>query len=311
MYSLGFRQAAITLYNSIGNMKTVAKLLQIGLATIWRWLNQGIKPKPRKVANNTKATEQVQTILKTLLLAFPSITLFQLRSRIQESLGITLSRQCIARAIKLFGFSRKRATWRGIVNKKVLDSRIEHFKNHLSVLDKDSIVSVDELGFDYKTLPIYGYSPKGQKAVIRTNCTYRKRTNLIMAITSSGRFFVHIINGKVNGNIFAEFITDLSTRLGSTILMDNASIHKTNAVKEAMLGRNVKPLFIPPYSPDFNPIENVFSIIKRKVRSDQAFNPKDNPVKVIQRVLQNLDTKTFEKCFKRSYRFASFQINKN
>lgn len=307
MYSLGFREAALRLYDSLGNMRTVANLLNVGVATIWRWYTLGINTKYPTQRSPKKLNKDVIDVLKQLLTASPFLTLFALKSKVHEAIGVTISRQCLAIAIKRFGFSRKRLCCRGIVNKEVLDERIKSFQNRFAVLDKDSIVAVDESGFDYKTLPLYGYSPKGQKAILRTNSRFRNRINLVMAINAKGKFFAHLVNGTVDGNTFSEFIEDVSSKLGTTILLDNASIHRTHRVQNAFLGNRLRPLFIPPYSPDFNPIENVFSVIKQKVRENLAFNTAKNPIRAIKEVLQSLDTSVFKRCFDRFYKFAEMK----
>jgi transposase len=74
----------------------------------------------------------------------------------------------------------------------------------------------------------------------------------------------HVVSPQpVNGTSFASFITGLPYEPNTVLLLDNASIHKTNAVKNAARDRGFELLFLPPYSPEFNPIELVFGVAKQ------------------------------------------------
>jgi hypothetical protein len=70
----------------------------------------------------------------------------------------------------------------------------------------------------------------------------------------------------VNGNQFASFIMSLPYPSGTVVLLDNARIHRTTAVQQAVTQKGYVALFIPPYCPDANPIENMFGVLKHHVR---------------------------------------------
>ena len=119
MYSKGFREAALKLYDFLGNMKNVAKALKCGVATIWRWINNGINNKARKDKPRNKTTEAILSFIKLQLENKNFLTIRDLQKQILESFNVTFSR---------LGFSRKRLQKRGNVNVHKVSSRYEEFK---------------------------------------------------------------------------------------------------------------------------------------------------------------------------------------
>jgi hypothetical protein len=120
----------------------------------------------------------------------------------------------------------------------------------------ESLISVDECYFSEKVLPNKGWGHRGQK--LRTTkkpCTW-KQHSLLLGIFSDGsvRYMIH--KGSIVGNLFNSFTSTLPTNC--TILLDNASIHKTE--------KDARRFFVPPYSPEYNPVEMAFSKIKTLFR---------------------------------------------
>ena len=134
-----------------------------------------------------------------------------------------------------------------------------------------SVIYVDESGFNLWTKRNNGRSPKGQPA-IRTVCSSKgKNLSLILAISPRlGRLGHTFTNGSVTGDIFAEYMLNLSNSLPSDekylIVLDNASVHKSVSLDN--LNHQLK--FLPPYSPMLNPIEEAFSAWKAVVKRELA-----------------------------------------
>ena len=83
-----------------------------------------------------------------------------------------------------------------------------------------------------------------------------------MAVTDQRVVGWKLVQGAVNSVAFSEFILGLQTDERDVILLDNASTHKTTLAIDAMLSRGLTPYFLPPYTPDFQPIEHCFSVLK-------------------------------------------------
>lgn len=111
----------------------------------------------------------------------------------------------------------------------------------------------------------YGYSPVGQKCFGKEDWGARGRTNVIGALLSGLLLTVTLLTGNVNSDIFYAWITqDLLLHLPSesVIVMDNASFHKRLDIQEAIRNAGHTLLFLPPYSPELNPIEHKWAQAK-------------------------------------------------
>lgn len=307
MYDIGFRHAAIKLYKHIGNMKKVAAILNIGIATIWRWSHYGIERKDSCNREPKKLKDVLLAFIEARMLAKPTITQKEIQKDILTMLNFNISRQCVATGIRKLNFSRKRLSKRGITNKQVHAERLEIFSKTYKLAKENNIpiIAVDEVGFDQRTLPLYGYSLKGRKAISECLSMKRKRTTMIMAIDSEGSYHYTFKTNGVNSEAFGGFIKSLLLKDGTHLLMDNASIHKTKYVQGILESKNLKSMFICPYSPDLNPIENVFSVIKNSFRK-KLFEKDDVYENIIEDILKNINHKElFSKCFKHMETFIT------
>lgn len=82
-----------------------------------------------------------------------------------------------------------------------------------------------------------------------------------------------VIDGPIDGETFLAYVRHLlvpTLRPGDTVIMDNLGSHKGTAVRRAIEAAGARPLFLPPYSPDFNPIENAFAKLKALLRKAAA-----------------------------------------
>ena len=135
-------------------------------------------------------------------------------------------------------------------------------------LPLDSIVCVDETGFSNIGNAFYGYFEKGKQPTYV--CTKKKlKLSCAMAISSSEMLHHSLQPEAYNTNSYLEFIRELLTITPDTvthILMDNISFHKSLKVKALIENANKQILFIPPASPWFDPIEEVFSVLKNAFR---------------------------------------------
>ncbi|MBB2963392.1 transposase [Methylobacterium sp. R2-1] len=100
-----------------------------------------------------------------------------------------------------------------------------------------------------------------------------KTTTVTAALRADGLCAVDLADGATNGGRFRAYITDTLgpvLRPGDTVILDNLAAHKVAGVREAVEATGARLLYLPPYSPDFNPIEQVFSKLKRLLRTAAA-----------------------------------------
>lgn len=117
--------------------------------------------------------------------------------------------------------------------------------------------------------PIRGWSRRGEKLVARTPFG-RWRTLTFLAALRHDRIDAPcVLDGPVNGQLFTAYVEQFlvpTLSPGDIVIMDNLGSHKGAAVRKAIRSAGAKLLFLPPYSPDLNPIEQVFAKLKRLLR---------------------------------------------
>ncbi len=114
-----------------------------------------------------------------------------------------------------------------------------------------------------------GRAPRGIRLVDYVPHGHWKTTTFLAGLRLKGLTAPLVVDGPINGEIFLAYVQQhLAPTLkpGDIVIMDNLSSHKVTGVQEAIEAAGAKLMFLPPYSPDFNPIEQVFSKLKALLR---------------------------------------------
>ena len=118
--------------------------------------------------------------------------------------------------------------------------------------------------------PLYGYAPKGQRAVARVPKNRGENTSLIAALSLDEAVTAAMtLSGAVDGVVFEVYVHKVlcpHLRPGQIVVMDRLSLHKNAEVRKAVHARGCEIVFLPSYSPDLNPIEQAFSKLKLFVK---------------------------------------------
>jgi transposase len=115
-----------------------------------------------------------------------------------------------------------------------------------------------------------GRAPRGERLIAKVPHGHWQTTTLIGALGLDGVRCSTVVDGPVNADVFTAFVEQvLASELspGDVVVMDNLSSHKGVRIRRAIEARGARLVYLPPYSPDFNPIEMVFSKIKQALRS--------------------------------------------
>ena len=294
MYSREFREIAIKLYYFFHSLRKTANVLKISISSISRWTKR-IDPLKR-CRVKTKVNDALRAFVRCKVLDKCILTCRTLQELVKQELDLTISRQLVHVILREEGFSYKRIRKRGYTPKS--DELTTTFVNRFSNIPEGStIVSIDESGFDQRPISIYGYSMRGTKAVARYKTSPdRNRYSLLLAMTNHGKLHYEIHKDTINGKKFCTFMQNINIPKSSTILLDNASIHKSQTLKDIVAQKQCNLMFTPPYSPQFNPIELVFGILKQefyKQRYDATFSMSTIIEKCISKLDINHVIKTF------------------
>ena len=132
-------------------------------------------------------------------------------------------------------------------------------------LDPEPLVVIDETGVSTKMARIRGRSPRGERCRAPVAHGHWKTTTFVGALRLSGITAPMTLGGAMNGTAFLAYVEQVlapTLKPGDIVVMDNLPAHKPVAIRHAIQVTGARLFFLPPYSPDFNPIEMAFSKIK-------------------------------------------------
>lgn len=144
-----------------------------------------------------------------------------------------------------------------------------------------------------------GRAPRGERLIDKTPHGHWKTTTLIAALGIDAMRCSMVVDGAVNGDIFEAFVERVlvpELRLGDVLIMDNLSSHKRARTRELIEHAGAELMFLPPYSPDLNPIELVFSKVKHLLRG-LACRTKEQLWRAMQAVLDQVTPSDARNCF--------------
>jgi transposase len=136
-------------------------------------------------------------------------------------------------------------------------------------LDPARLVFVDETWASTNLARRYGRSPRGQPLVCPVPYGHWKTTTFIAALRAGGLTAPLVIDGAVNGDLFVAYVEQQlvpALQPGDVVVLDNLSSHKRARVREAIEAAGCRLEYLPPYSPDLNPIELAFAKLKALLR---------------------------------------------
>ena len=153
-----------------------------------------------------------------------------------------------------------------------MEAREAWFEAQLD-LDPEQIVFIDETAAATNMERRYGRAPRGERCRIAVPHGHYKTTTVTAALRASGPCAIALMDGPTTGDRFRAYVADTlvpTLKPGDTVVMDNLAAHKVTGVRQAIEAVGARLLFLPAYSPDFNPIEMAFAKIKALLRAAAA-----------------------------------------
>jgi transposase len=140
-------------------------------------------------------------------------------------------------------------------------------------IDARRLVFVDEMGTNTSLSPLYGWAKKGKRAYCSVPRNRGKNTTLLSSMSMEGMGSSLAVEDATTAAVFETYVEQIlapTLRKGQVVVMDNLSSHKGERVKELIEQRGCELMYLPPYSPDLNPIEEAFAKIKGLIRKAEA-----------------------------------------
>lgn len=284
---LTFERIAQNLCVSVGTVYNVFKLFQ---AT-----GEVDPQKPPKRERKLDGYHSLYII--GLLLAYPMLHLSELVEKVQEISGTVVSTSSICRLLASHGFTRKK------VQHVALQRRIDYRASYWATIfhfTRDMLVWVDETGSNLKDmLRTYGYALCGERAVSRQILIRGQRVSSVAAICTDGILAVDMTMESMNGEKFYDFIRGSlipellpfnGSNPRSVVIMDNCSIHHIQEIIDLFDDVGILLIFLPPYSPDLNPIELTFGYIKQYLKLHEDIMHTIPQTHILQTAFNNINT---------------------
>ena len=260
----------------------IADLLYIHSSTARRIVNKfnwsgDISPRngrrgPRRLLQAREEFSLVDSLLDS-----PGIYLQELQNKLFRNTGVMASISTILRTIRRLGFTRKML--RHVVMQQDAIRRQE-FMAEMMYISAEMIVWLDETGSDRRSASRkFGYHLRGMTPVDYMFKLRGKRYSTIAIMSQRGMEDFDIYEGTINGETFHDFVERClvpilqpfnGTNTRSVVVLDNASIHHVDDVVTSIQQTGALLRFLPPYSPDLNPLEESFSKVKAFLKANQV-----------------------------------------
>lgn len=274
------RQRIIDAYNhGEGSQRTLAQRFSVSRPTVERLCARfkataSVEPAPRRNGPRPIVGEEDFARIDAWIDDQCDLTQQELADRFTSETGRRVSQRTISRVLKRMQQTRKK---KSIKPQEALRDDVaaerEAFRVWMQEVDARRLIFVDESGLCRGMRLLYGYAPRGQRAVDRAPTGRGRRLSLIGWLDATGRGEAVWLWDTVKGATFRQFVEEhlLSALFeGAIVIWDNARIHADEELEAMIEARGAELKRLPRYSPEFNPIELLWSKLKHYIRKARA-----------------------------------------
>jgi transposase len=256
--------------NHEGPQRELAERFAVNPSTITRLLQQrrrtgSAAPRPHGGGKPPTLDSEGLDRLRRLVADDPDATLEQYRRR----LGVEGSIMIIWRGLKRLGITRKKKSLHAAErDRPEVQEQRRAFRREVEPIAPKRLVFVDEAGVTTAMTPAYGRAPRGERVESSAPASWRSLT-VVAAMGLDGVRAPMAYPGGTGAATFEAYVERVlvpELRPGDVVVFDNLAAHLGPAVAEAIEGAGARVLRLPPYSPDFTPIEPLFSKLKERLR---------------------------------------------
>lgn len=255
--------------------------------------------------SNKKITSDIEKFIVSSITQNCKITVKTLRTNIKSKFNVDISKGSVYVILHKNNLTNKKLIIKtNPYTKEQQEMQRVELSNKLTNIPIDNVISIDEMSFNLSSEPKRGWSPKGKKCIVdKLKKNVRgKRFSIIMATSNSKIIDYSIVEGSVNTLKFISFITKITTNNPNKIIfMDNCIIHKSKQMFNLIRTKNLNVIFNVPYHSEYNPIEYVFSMLRKHLNNNvnDSFDDLHNLLKTFKLNMdKNKLTNIFNKCFR-------------
>jgi transposase len=270
-YSLDLRERVVAAVAAGESCRPVAATFKVSVASVVKWSQRfrATGSAARKVGGRLPYALQGQrNWLLARLAEKPDITLRALATELSER-GIKVSYFAVWHFFEHEGISFKKSLHASEQDRPDVARRRAQWKRYQGKLDPGRLVFIDETWAKTNMTRSHGRARRGERLVAKVPHG-RWRTLTFLAALRRDRIEAPcVIDGPINGQSFLAYVEQMlvpTLKPGDIVIIDNLGSHKGKAVRQAIRATGAKLFFLPPYSPDLNPIEQVFAKLKTLLR---------------------------------------------
>ncbi|WP_422679954.1 IS630 family transposase [Chelatococcus albus] len=271
--SVDLRERVLAAVAAGATHRQAAERFGVGAASVSRWrtlerLQGKAQPKAPGGDRRPGRIEACKTLILSLLEETPDLTLEEMRQALAER-GHVFGFGTIQRFFRRHRITRKKTAHATEQDRPdILKQREAWFDGQLD-LDPERLVFIDETWASTNMARRHGWAPRGERLRVGVPHGPWKTTTFVAGLTLRGMIAPFVLDGPINRVAFETHVEKVlvpALRPGDIVVMDNLSSHKGARVRELIEAAGASLLYLPPYSPDFNPIENAFAKLKALLR---------------------------------------------
>jgi transposase len=272
-YSNDLRVRVIQVVEDGAAARAAARQFVIGDSTAIRWAKRwretgSFEAKTNKGQSRSPLKKHEEWLLG-LVRQEPDLTLEEIQRRLlaehQHKAGIG----SVWRFFDRHGISFKKSLRAAEQDRPDVAAARTAWAENQPKLDPERLVFIDETGTSTNMARLRGRAPRGERLVSKVPHGHWKNTTFVAGLRTNALTAPCVIDGPMNGDAFIAYVEQIlvpTLKPGDIVVMDNLSSHKLPVIRETIEAVGARLLYLPPYSPDFNPIEPLFAKLKAALR---------------------------------------------
>lgn len=297
--------------------KEIADMYNKSERTIYRWVDQTIKPK-QKEGRKFKFGEEIEDLILNYVERNNTSTQRAMADYVFQHLGISISQQTVSRILKRKGITYKNLTYH--YEQMPTMEEIKKFVDMVRGLPSEQLLALDECGFHLNEDPRRGYSLIGKRAIAKRPSSKGEHYTLLLCVRNiNGKGVVHykLIKGGAKLESFYDFLEgiDLSDSEKYYLLLDNARIHWAPkkrkklglpTIEKQLNDKNTELIYFPPYTPQLNSTELCFNFLRREIEKNRPRNFEQLKL-FIDKAIEKLNEKDLSEYFRHCWDYFKFE----
>jgi transposase len=274
-YSLDLRERILAAVDDHdGSIRWIARIFRVSTSFIVRLLQRRrvtgtLAPEPHRGGPPPALGPGDLERLAGLVREQPDATLEQLKQRG----GFQCSLKTLWYALDGLGLTRKKKSLHTDERDRPdVQAKRDEFRQEVGTIEPEKLVFVDETGVNTVMTPVYARAPRGQRVVGSVSASWETVT-VIAALGLDGVRAPVVFPGSTDTAVFQAYVDQVlvpELHPGNVVVFDNIKPHLTARVAKSIAGAGAKVMPLPPYSPDYTPIEEMFSKFKQNLRRAEA-----------------------------------------